>query len=238
MKILAIDTSNQTLAIGISEDGKMLGQYQTTTKKNHGATLMPAIEMLMDSTAVQPHELDRIVVAKGPGSYTGIRIGVTTAKTLAQTLGIDLVGVSSLETLASNCAGQTGWIVPIFDARRENVYAGIYEWQGENLVEVLAEQHISLSTLLEFINDHPVYFVGEDCEQFKNQIQQLGDQAKINSVVAWNYPNGTTLANLGRFSEPEKEVHLFLPDYLKRVEAEEKWLETHEAGDEEYVEKI
>lgn len=106
MKILAIDTSNQTMAVAVTDDNRLLGQLQTTVNKNHSKTLMPAIETLMKELELTPQELDRIVVAQGPGSYTGLRIGVTTAKTLANTLKTELVGISSLKTIAGNCYGQ------------------------------------------------------------------------------------------------------------------------------------
>jgi tRNA threonylcarbamoyladenosine biosynthesis protein TsaB len=95
MKVLAIDTSNLIMGIAVLDNGKVLGEYITNLKKNHSIRVMPAIEELMKETGVKPAELDRIVVAKGPGSYTGVRIGVTIAKTLAWTLKKELVGVSS-----------------------------------------------------------------------------------------------------------------------------------------------
>ena len=94
-----------------------------------------------------PQQLERIAVAQGPGSYTGLRIGVTTAKTLADTLHIPLVGVSSLKNIAANCVGVLKVIVPLFDARRNNVYAGGYRWQ-EGLQSVIPDQHVALPTLL------------------------------------------------------------------------------------------
>lgn len=86
MRILAIDTSNQTLSVAVMEENRILGEYTSTTKKNHSMTLMPAVTELMKASQLKPTDLDRIVVAQGPGSYTGLRIGVTTAKTLAYTL--------------------------------------------------------------------------------------------------------------------------------------------------------
>lgn len=80
---------------------------------------MPAIDYLMSQLNLAPTAIDRFVVAEGPGSYTGLRLGVTTAKTLAYTLKKELVGISSLQTLAANCVGQTGLVVPLFDARRK-----------------------------------------------------------------------------------------------------------------------
>ena len=86
VRILAIDTSNQTLSIAVCENQKILGSYTATVKRNHSLTLMPAIDYLMSQLNLAPTAIDRFVVAEGPGSYTGLRLGVTTAKTLAYTL--------------------------------------------------------------------------------------------------------------------------------------------------------
>ena len=94
MKILAFDTSNRALSLAVLEDKELLGQVTLNIKKNHSITLMPAIDFLMNSLDLKPTDLDRIAVAQGPGSYTGLRIAVATAKTLAHTLKIELVGVS------------------------------------------------------------------------------------------------------------------------------------------------
>ena len=238
MKILAMDTSNQTMAVAVVADQQLLGQMQTTVNKNHSKSLMPAIESLMNEVALTPKELTRIVVAQGPGSYTGLRIGVTTAKTLADTLKIDLVGVSSLKVLAANCIGRTEWIVPLFDARRKNVYAGAYQWRAGELVNVLPDQHIALTDLLQLLKGQSVYFVGEDLQKFQLEIAEALPEAVCNAVLTWNYPNGAVLAELGAQAATVSAIHPFLPQYLKRVEAEEKWLATHTDEEASYVEKI
>ncbi|WP_019724582.1 tRNA (adenosine(37)-N6)-threonylcarbamoyltransferase complex dimerization subunit type 1 TsaB, partial [Enterococcus mundtii] len=120
MITLGIDTANQTLAVGVLEDQTVLGQIQINKKKNHSLTLMPALDQLISDCQLTPEQIDRIAVSSGPGSYTGLRIGVTTAKTLAYALNKELVGVSSLAVLAANCVGIEGIIVPMFDARRKN----------------------------------------------------------------------------------------------------------------------
>ena len=86
MKLLAFDTSSQALSVALTEDDNLLGKIDLNIKKNHSITLMPAIDFLMTHVGIKPEELDRIAVAQGPGSYTGLRIAVTTAKTLASTL--------------------------------------------------------------------------------------------------------------------------------------------------------
>src|SRR5688572_16343086 len=135
MNVLAIDTSNQELGIAILGNDRIIGEYITNLKKNHSVRVMPAIDQLMKDCEMQPTDLDKIVVAKGPGSYTGVRIGVTIAKSLAWSLHIPLVGVSSLAILAAG-AGRyfNGYVSPLFDARRNNVYTGLYRYRDGQLV--------------------------------------------------------------------------------------------------------
>ena len=96
MKILAIDTSNDVLGVALLSEDKIIGEYITNLKRNQSVRVMPAIERLLADCGTKPSELDKIVVAEGPGSYTGIRTGVTVAKTMAWSLGVPLSGVSSL----------------------------------------------------------------------------------------------------------------------------------------------
>lgn len=235
MKLLAIDTSNQTLAVAVLEENKVLAHFQLNRKMNHSLTLMPAIETVMEAAGLKPTDLDRIVVAKGPGSYTGIRIAVTTAKTLAETLKIELATVSSLAVIAGNTRINK-LIVPLMDARRNNVYAGVYRWENKQLVNVIADQHISLADLLNKIKE-PALFIGET-SKFKDQIESILTNADVSEEDEVNLPNGIILGKLGFLAQPVENVHGLVPAYLKRVEAEEKWLETHQPEDENYVEKI
>ncbi|MGX7172441.1 tRNA (adenosine(37)-N6)-threonylcarbamoyltransferase complex dimerization subunit type 1 TsaB [Enterococcus ratti] len=240
MITLGIDTANQPLAIGVMKDENILGQLQINKRKNHSVRLMPAIDQLFLAIEIEPAAVDRIVVSDGPGSYTGLRIGVTTAKTLAYTLKKELVGVSSLQVLAANCVHIKGLLVPLIDARRKNVYAGVYRQTKGNLETVLEDVHISITELLEQLASfsEPILFLGTDAQKFTTEIMKALPNAKINRIAAWNLPNGATVAALGTKRKPVKDIQNFLPRYLKKVEAEEKWLETHTPGDESYVEKI
>lgn len=240
MITLGIDTANQTLAIGIVEDDVVLGQIQTNIKRNHSITLMPAIDQLFADLQLEPTAIDRIAVSDGPGSYTGLRIGVTTAKTLAYTMKKELVGISSLKTVAANCVNIEGVIVPLFDARRKNVYAGAYQWKENRLETLIEDKHSSLEDLLTELKalEQSIYFVGSDCRKFETELKATLPEATINLIPQWDIPNGTVLANLGAQADPVSDVQAFLPRYLKKVEAEEKWLENHTPGAESYVEKI
>ena len=227
MKIAAFDTSSKALSLAILEDKQVLAETTINIKKNHSITLMPAIDFLMASLDLTPKDLDRIVVAEGPGSYTGLRIAVATAKTLAHTLNIELVGMSSLLALVPR--QQEGLFVPLMDARRNNVYAGFYE----NAKPVTPEAHLSFAEVLEKVTDaEQVTFVGE-VGAFVEQIQEQLPQASYQETL----PNAANLA-LWAWDKKADSLHDFVPNYLKRVEAEENWLKNHTESGESYIKRL
>ncbi|EHI75943.1 universal bacterial protein YeaZ [Streptococcus sp. oral taxon 058 str. F0407] len=227
MKVLAFDTSSKALSLAILEDKQVLAETTINIKKNHSITLMPAIDFLMESLDWTPKDLDRIVVAEGPGSYTGLRIAVATAKTLAHTLNIELVGMSSLLALVPR--QQEGLFVPLMDARRNNVYAGFYE----NAKPVMPEAHLSFAEVLEKVKDtDQLTFVGE-VDPFVEQIQEQLPQASYQETL----PNAANLA-LWAWDKKADSLHDFVPNYLKRVEAEENWLKNHTESGESYIKRL
>ena len=228
MKIAAFDTSSKALTLAILEDETLLAQMTLNIKKNHSITLMPAIDFLMKSLDMKPTDLDRIAVAQGPGSYTGLRIAVATAKTLAHTLKIELVGVSSLLALVPEQA--EGLVIPVMDARRNNVYAGFYQ-SGQ---AVRPEAHLPLAEVLEIAvaANQPVTFVGETIA-FVEQIEAALPQAAIQPTL----PDAAAVGRLG-LDLPAQSIHDFVPNYLKRVEAEENWLKTHQESSDSYIQRL
>ena len=227
MKVLAFDTSSKALSLAILEDKQVLAETTINIKKNHSITLMPAIDFLMASLDWTPKDLDRIVVAEGPGSYTGLRIAVATAKTLAHTLNIELVGMSSLLALVPY--QQEGLFVPLMDARRNNVYAGFYE----NAKPVMPEAHLPFERVIELIKgSSQVTFVGE-IGPFVEQIQEHLPRTDYKETL----PNAANLALLAWDKETDS-LHDFVPNYLKRVEAEENWLKNHTESGESYIKRL
>ncbi len=228
MKVLSLDTSNQALSVALLEEGKMVGQVTLALKKNHSITLMPTIDYLFQACDWKPTDLERIYVAYGPGSYTGVRIAVTTAKVLAQTLGAELVAVSSLRALVP--ADLTGPVVALMDARRQHVYAGFYQ-DGEVLQP---EGYYALDKVLELMaTQTSVTFVGE-VAAFETTIREALPQAQILPTL----PDALVLAreSQGSLVDP----HALVPNYLKRVEAEEQWLMKQDSVDsgESYIQRV
>ncbi|SDX54017.1 tRNA threonylcarbamoyladenosine biosynthesis protein TsaB [Marininema mesophilum] len=237
MKWLAVDTSTLVLGVAILEDGRLLGEVTTHLHKNHSVRLMPTVARLMEDLELTPRDLDAVVVAGGPGSYTGVRIGYTTAKTIAWSLGIPLYSVSSLVVLAMNGFRFPGEIVPLFDARRDRVYTGLYGVNEGELVPILSERVIDIeSWLKELVGRGPILFMGEDVIRFQERILSvLGDLAHF-GVPAENVSRASSLGMLGhrRYQQgvpPEKEDAA--PNYLQLAEAEAKWLQNQANGGEE-----
>lgn len=229
MKALAIDTTNNVLGVAIVEEDKVIGEYITNLKKNHSVRAMPAVERLLNDCDISPKQLDKIVVATGPGSYTGVRIGVSIAKTMAWALQIPIVGVSSLEILAANGRFFSGFISPIFDARRGQVYTGLYQYSNNELVTVENDQNLLLTDWLTLLKskDERILFFGNDVSIHQETIKTiLGEAAEIGQVVLHN-PRPSELGLIG-LNKEATDVHSLVPNYIRLAEAEAKWLEQQE----------
>jgi tRNA threonylcarbamoyladenosine biosynthesis protein TsaB len=230
MKVLAIDTSNYVLGISIVDDEKVIAEYITNLKKNHSVRVMSALEHVMRECDLTPSDLNKIVVAKGPGSYTGVRIGVTIAKSLAWSLDIPLVGISSLEVAASTVGRYfQGEVSPLFDARRGQIYTGLFSC-NKNKLSIIENDRILLSkdwALQLSERTEPVLIVGNDVTIHRSIFEDaLGHRAHFAEITEHN-PRPSELALLGK-DRPGEEIHSFVPNYIRLVEAEAKWLESNE----------
>ncbi|GEM02874.1 tRNA threonylcarbamoyladenosine biosynthesis protein TsaB [Halolactibacillus halophilus] len=224
--ILAMDTSTDVLSVSLHNNQEIIEEYSSKNKNKHSTRLMPAIDRIMKEAKVTPQDLTKIVVGMGPGSYTGVRIALSTAKTMAWTLNIPVVGVSSLRALSLQASGDD-LVCSFLDARRGLVYAGLYDKEGN---EVLPEVNIMIDEWLEKLValNKPVTFVSPDLATFQSLIRErLGERAQFK-------PKGHHLMRAGLLAEYGKDLaptdpHLLVPNYLRLVEAEAKWLEKQKA---------
>lgn len=209
MKLLCMDTSTSVMTIALAEKGKVLGELTTLLKSNHSVRLMPALSHVMEEVGWKPADLDQIAVGVGPGSYTGVRIGVTTAKSLAWALHIPLVGVSSLQTIALGAGMWSGLVSPFLDARRGQVYTGLYRldegrMEGE---PVERDQIVLFADWKEKLNreysGESVAYIGEE---------KLRASSMVRLVEA-----------LGLQGDVERAYDM-VPNYTQLAEAEAKWL--------------
>ncbi|MFC5592126.1 tRNA (adenosine(37)-N6)-threonylcarbamoyltransferase complex dimerization subunit type 1 TsaB [Sporosarcina soli] len=223
---LGIDTANTPLSVAIVKDGQLLAEENAAMAINHSLRAMPAIEELFTKVGMRPADIDAIAVSEGPGSYTGVRIGVTIAKTLAWTLQKPLYGLSSLKVLAGNAIYFSGLICPIVDARRGNVYSAAYHYKDGSLTTVIEDGHFALEELVRLLEQRgePVLFIGKDSAIHEQQlVEQLGDLTEI-APLHLNLPRASTLIHLAAQQEQELDIHTFVPEYRRLAEAEANWL--------------
>lgn len=240
MKILAIDTSNKPLSVAVMDNDNLLAQTTLTTHRKHAEFLMPVIEDLVQKSDLLPTDLDRVVVADGPGSYTGIRMAVTAAKTIASTLGIELVTVSSLLNLALNIQKEDALINPIFDGRNQNMFTGLYRWNHGSIETVIADQHINLSNWLELINnyDEQIVIIG-DTDSFEKDMRTALHSRLVVGDSLDGIPSAAKLGQYGLTQAPIKDVDAVVPRYLRLTKAEADWKKLHPNEDtHDYVEKV
>lgn len=176
MKILALDSSGLVASIAVAEDDTLLGEYTINYKKTHSQTLLPMLQEVTRMLELDLSELDAIAVAAGPGSFTGLRIGSATAKGLGLALSLPLVEVSTLEGLAYNLYGADKLICSIMDARRGQVYAGIYLFEKEDIRVLLEPCAVSVEEVIEKLNTlctelgREGIFLGDGVPVYKEQI--------------------------------------------------------------------
>lgn len=227
---LGIDTSNKPLSVAIVKEDELLIEINQSSPPNHSIGAMPAVEEALGKVGMTPDMLDAIAVSEGPGSYTGTRIGVTIAKTLAWSLKIPLVGVSSLQVLATNAMFYDGLICPMIDARRSNVYAGVYRFRNGEFVSVAEDGHYSLDKLMSLLNTYqePVLFVGKDSQMYKEELQTNLEMDVVFTPLYNQLPRASTLIYSAQKVNESINVHEFVPTYHRIAEAEANWLKAQQ----------
>ncbi len=174
MKLLGIDSSGLAASVSLVIDGIMVAEYTTNLKKTHSQTLLPMIDEIVQMTSFDLKEIDAIAVSAGPGSFTGLRIGSSTAKGLGLALKKPIIPVPTVEGLAYNLYGTSDLICPIMDARRNQVYTGIYEFKGNNFNIISNQKAVEIKDLISELNtlNRKVVFLGDGVPVYKEIIEQ------------------------------------------------------------------
>ncbi len=174
MKILAIETSCDVASVSLLEDNKLIKELKNQAVKNHSETLMPLIDELLKTTNTTIHDIDLFACDNGPGSFTGIRIGLSTVKAFCDVTNKQCSCVSSLEALAyTNIADDNSIICSMIDAKHDNVYAGLFEKKGENLVKLNEFVFSNINDFLKNLSSlkKKIFFVGNCGILYKDMIQ-------------------------------------------------------------------
>ncbi|MCD5415402.1 MAG: tRNA (adenosine(37)-N6)-threonylcarbamoyltransferase complex dimerization subunit type 1 TsaB [Clostridiales bacterium] len=181
MKILALDTSSPATTVAILEGEKLVAEYTINNINTHSQKLMPMIAEIIKSCKWRPEDIDVFGVSLGPGSFTGLRIGIATIKAMAQSLNKKVCGVSSLEVLAYNLMYIDGVICPIIDAQRDAVYTATYKWGANRLIQLEKPSILHIDELNTALASKSgiVYFVGDAVSKFRLRIEEKNKDVNI-----------------------------------------------------------
>lgn len=242
MLLLGIESASLVASVALVRDEALIAEYTLNFKKTHSQTLLPMIDEIMEMTGIPLEEIDGIAVSKGPGSFTGLRIGSATAKGLGLALGKPILPIPTVDAMAYQCYGSGDLICPIMDARRGQVYTGIYKFanfenqkvpfpmsyqvDAQTQMCVLLEQcAISLEELLErlAVYRRPVVFLGDACPVYEEKILEASAFPVRFAPAFSNRQRGAAVAALGLLYLREGVVQTaaeHVPDYLRKSQAE------------------
>ena len=220
MVVLGIDASTKTGSVALydSEIG-ILSEINANIKLNHSDSLMSIVDMVFSLGKLKPKDIDRVAVSIGPGSFTGIRVGVGTAKGLAFSIGCDIVGVNELDILAHTVSQTSHKIISLIDARKERTYYSVYRYNG-GIIEKISEYGVNeLRVILEDYKEEKVIFTGDGSINYKEVIDEvMGDNAiynlKSNSMV-----RAGIMSEMARKKDPDN-LYTMEPYYISKTQAE------------------
>lgn len=234
MKILGLDSSGIVASVAIVEDDVLIAEYTVNYKKTHSQTLLPMLDEIAKMTELDLNSIDAIAVAAGPGSFTGLRIGSATAKGLGLALKKPLIAIPTVEGLAYNLYDISGLICPIMDARRKQVYTGIYRFTDHQLKVVEDQMAVPMETVIEKLNQYgeAVTFLGDGVPVFHELIAEKMTVPYSFAPAHVNKQRAVAVAALGEiyYRQGKTETAMeHVPDYLRVSQAERERAEREAA---------
>ncbi|MCE5286442.1 MAG: tRNA (adenosine(37)-N6)-threonylcarbamoyltransferase complex dimerization subunit type 1 TsaB [Pelosinus sp.] len=231
MLILALDTATLVSSVALVEDNKLIAELTLQTKKNHSELLMPNIKELLSIAEKSRTDLTAIAVSIGPGSFTGLRIGLATAKALAYALSIPIIGIPTLTAQAFACPVPGAVYSPLLDAQKGNVYQALFVWQGGELIELEPATVVSFAAALDKLAklNQPAVVLGEGAIIHAQEIINYGGNvflAPPHVVIARAGCVGLCAYELLGKGKHD-DLFLLEPLYIRRSEAEELWEKRH-----------
>lgn len=243
MKILGLDSSGLVASVAVVENDILLAEFTTDYKKTHSQTLLPMLDEIRTMIDLDLNTVDAIAIAAGPGSFTGLRIGSATAKGLGLALNKPLIEVPTLAGLAWNLWGTDKLVCPIMDARRSQVYSGVYEFAAEGdtyaLKEVLGQDAYDVKELLQKINElgREIIFLGDGVPVYRKLIEENLTVRYSFAPAGCNRQRGACVAAVGACYYAQGKVVSAAehqPEYLRKSQAEreqEEKIKAAEAGE-------
>ena len=226
MKIFAVDTSSAVASAAIVDGDKLLCEFTLNNGLTHSQTLMPMVKEVFEKSGLSVADIDLFAVCAGPGSFTGLRIGVTTVKGLAHAVNKPVVGVNTLEAMCYNLPFCPFVIAPIMDARRGEVYNGFYEMKDGKAVELTPPRAIPLTKCLDQIRQmgRKAVFLGDAVPVFKNVLETDLKDLAVFAPQGANMQRASSVAEAAKYKTPQKYGEL-VPEYFRKSQAEREYEE-------------
>ncbi|MGM9570069.1 MAG: tRNA (adenosine(37)-N6)-threonylcarbamoyltransferase complex dimerization subunit type 1 TsaB [Phascolarctobacterium sp.] len=227
MLTLAIDTATKVCTVALCQERELLAEYTINMGMTHSEGLLPQLEQLLARTGVEKKDIGLLAVSMGPGSFTGLRIGLATAEAMAYAWQCCLHGVDTLKALAYNIQLEGIVLSPVLDAQKGNFYQALYQWQEGHLVELAPVAVVNAKEALERIalQGTPALLMGE-CERLVKKVPDGLPVWVREAPVALRMPRASSVAwaALDEFDpEADKKIFGLEPYYIRRSEAEELW---------------
>lgn len=220
MLILAIDTATKIGSVALYEDKTgIIGEINLYVKVNHSNVIMKAVDSLFDLSGYTIKDVDKIAVTTGPGSFTGIRIGVAIAKGLAYSLKKPIIGINELDVLAETGEEREGLIVPLIDARKERVYYSQYKYENRKLVRKEEYKDGELRDILEKLKGEKVVFIGDGAIVNQELIKEIMGEDNIVFSKANSIPRAAMAAQMALYHKDDN-IYTLEPFYLNKSQAE------------------
>ena len=225
MKIIAIDSSGITATVALASEDRVIAEYSVNNKKTHSQTLLPMLDEICKMTQTDMSEIEAIAVAAGPGSFTGLRIGSASAKGLGLALNVPIIPVPTLEGLAYNGWGFDGVVCPMMDARRSQVYTGIYEFVDGEIVTVEDQCADDVLVIVDKLNKlgKKVLLLGDGAAAYRDKIEQNLTAEHVYAPIHRNTQSAASVAAAAfkRYEQGKTEDAAdHRPDYLRVSQAE------------------
>ena len=227
MLVLSVDSSYSTATCALIKDDKILAEINLNDKKQHSVILMRLIDSILKEYEIDINDIDAFIISRGPGSFTGLRIGMATLKGLAFASKKPLISVSTLDALAYNSISFQGIICPIMDALRDNIYICLYKNENNNLTPLIKEQCLNINELLTILKEQtlPIIFVGDGVAKHKEFLQENIP----NSFFAPNHSNFPKASSVGELGIKKindgviENIDSINPIYLRKSQAEREY---------------
>ncbi len=221
MRLLALDTATRSCSVAVTDGEELRAEVTSVSRSTHSRHLMRMVTMALELSGMTLADMDGFVAGRGPGSFTGLRIGVATVKGLCQATGRPLAGVSNLEALAAQAPAESGRIRALMDARRGEVYCCSYEWIDGRMRQAAPEDVLPPEAAAEDIHG-PCLLVGDGARLYADRIRTVvGDSARFASPET-DWVRAATLAFLGRrrlLAGEADDPARFVPRYIRKSDA-------------------